>query len=51
LICVFSILPCYDACNKWLVFLFCVLLQNKRSALRKKRAAWCCRSLGCGFEG
>jgi len=32
---------------------FCiyVLFTHKRSALRTKMAAWCCRSLGWGFEG
>ena len=32
-------------------FCICVLFTHKRSALRTKMAAWCCRRLGWGFEG
>jgi hypothetical protein len=32
------------------VFCICVLFTHKRSALGTKMAAWCCRSLGWGFE-
>jgi hypothetical protein len=34
-----------------MAFCMCVLFTHKRSALRTKMAARCCRSLGWGFEG
>jgi hypothetical protein len=31
-------------------FYICVLFTHRKSALKTKMAAWCCRSLGLGFE-